>query len=95
MYNRKGALWIDLTKRFIIDSDTYLSSVINYIHQNPIKHGFSKNFTDWKYSSYNSLLSEKPTLLYRNGVVSWFGSISDFKKFHDVNAVNLLEDWEY
>lgn len=95
MYVRKGALWIDFTKRFMVDSDSYLSTVINYIHQNPVKHGFIKDYKDWKYSSYNSILSEKPTLLCRNEVISWFGSISDFKNFHDLNAANLFDDWEY
>ena len=37
MYDRKGALWIDYTKRFQISSDSYLSAAINYIHQNPVK----------------------------------------------------------
>jgi REP element-mobilizing transposase RayT len=95
MYNRRGSLWIDFTKRFVINSDAYLSTVINYIHQNPVKHGFIKDLADWKYSSFNSILSEKPTLLCRNEVVSWFGSINDFKNYHQINDINLFDDWEF
>ncbi len=42
-YERRGALWIDFTKRFHTNSDSYLTSVINYIHQNPVKHGFQNH----------------------------------------------------
>ncbi len=94
-YQRKGALWIDYTKRFSIDSDSYLTSVINYIHQNPIKHGFVSNPVDWKYSSYGSILSDRPTLLSRNNAIDWFGSADEFKRFHNSHTVILEEDWEY
>ncbi len=39
-------LWVDFTKRFHVNSDSYLTSVINYIHQNPVKHGFSQKAED-------------------------------------------------
>ncbi|WP_084370450.1 hypothetical protein [Reichenbachiella faecimaris] len=45
-YERKGALWVDYTKRFEIETDRHLTTVINYIHQNPIKHGFTQNLND-------------------------------------------------
>jgi len=94
-YERKGALWIDYTKRFKIESDSYLSSVINYIHQNPIKHGFTSNIDDWAFTSYHSILSSKPTLLNRSEVIGWFGGKQPFKTFHRLETANLLEDWEY
>lgn len=86
---------MDDTERFSIDSDTYLTSVINYIHQNPIKHGFVSNIEDWQYSSYGSILSDRPTLLSRNDVIDWFGSTDEFKNFHRCHAIKLHEDWEY
>ena len=44
----------------------------NY-HRNPQKHGFLADFRDWTYSSYNTILSQKPTLLKRDEVlgVGW------------------------
>jgi REP element-mobilizing transposase RayT len=48
-YERKGALWIDYTKRFEIESNICLTAAINYIHQNPIKHGFTKK--NWEIGS--------------------------------------------
>ncbi len=59
VFNRKGALWIDYTKRFVIESEVYLTNTINYIHQNPVKHGFVESLEDWQHSSFNSLISSK------------------------------------
>ncbi len=94
-YQRRGALWIDFTKRFHVNSDSYLTSVINYIHQNPVKHGFSQRAEDWKYSSYQSIRSNKPTALSKEEVIEWFGNIDECVAFHERNTAELLDAWEY
>jgi len=94
-YERRGALWIDYTKRYKVMSDDYLTSVINYIHQNPVKHGFLKNIKDWKYSSYLSHLSSKPSLLNREEVLNWFGGKEAFVDFHLSGTTELIKEWEY
>ena len=43
-FERKGILFVDYTKRFLVDYDDYFTSVINYIHQNPVHHGFVSKF---------------------------------------------------
>ncbi len=93
-YDRKGALWLDYTRRFRIDTNDYLTAVIDYIHQNPIKHGFATDIEDWKHSSYLSHLSQKPTLLGRAAVLEWFGGIEGYVKFHADSTAGLLDDWE-
>ena len=45
-YKRKGALWLDYTKRFKVANDSYLTAAIHYIHNNPLKHGFTKKLED-------------------------------------------------
>ncbi|PIQ48234.1 MAG: hypothetical protein COW03_11310 [Cytophagales bacterium CG12_big_fil_rev_8_21_14_0_65_40_12] len=94
-HNRKGALWIDYTKRFSIESNSYLTAAINYIHQNPVKHGFTKTTEDWPYSSYDSHLSHKATLLSRTDVLNWFGGVEEYINFHKSNTAALIDDWEY
>ena len=94
-YERKGALWIDYTKRFQINSDSYLTAAINYIHQNPVNHGFASKTEDWVFSSYHSILSAKPTLLSRNEVIDWFGGYEAYVAFHATNVAELLEELEY
>ena len=82
-HNRRGALFLDFTRRKEINDEFYFSRIINYIHQNPVHHGFCKSAADWEYSSYNSIISiNKNTKLERNAVFDWFGGIEEFILFH-------------
>ncbi|MEA5426837.1 hypothetical protein [Arcicella lustrica] len=94
-FNRKGALFIDYTKRFLIDSDDYFTATVNYIHQNPVNHGFVPELQDWYYSSYHSLLSDKNTRLKRDEVIGWFGNKEYFREFHLQNKIPLNTILEY
>lgn len=82
IYQRKGALFMRPFKRSIVEKDAYFSKLIHYIHANPVHHGLCKEMHEWKYSSYNSLLSDLPTKLLRNELIEWFGSKDRFIKFH-------------
>jgi REP element-mobilizing transposase RayT len=72
-YDRKGSLFISNLKRKKIDSDSYLTRCITYIHQNPSHHGFVEDFTKWKHSSWKAFFSESQTNLEREKVLDWFG----------------------
>lgn len=94
LYDRHGALFQRKFKRKKIDQDSYFSQVIIYIHQNPQKHGFANDFRSWRFSSYSSLLSQKPTSLVRSFVIDWFGGTEGFQKSHQVKqSDNLPEDF--
>lgn len=95
IYERRGALWIDFTKRFAVETDEYLAATINYIHQNPVKHGFCKEADDWKFSSFNTILSEKSTLVSRSELIEWFGGIEKYIEFHKMQKVSLWDDYEF
>lgn len=85
-HSRRGALFIDYTKRKEITNDSYFTRVVNYIHQNPIHHGFCKEASEWEYSSFNSMISTtKSTKLERNTIFDWFGGIEQFAYFHQEN----------
>lgn len=72
-YGRTGSLFQHPFGRVAVESDAQFHAVVRYIHQNPQKHGFVDDFRDWPYSSYDALVSEKPTRLQRNMVLDWFG----------------------
>ena len=81
--NRKGALFLDFTKRIKIKDESYFTRLINYIHQNPVHHNFCKFPAEWDYSSYNSIISiNKSSKLERKAVFDWFGGIEEFVAFH-------------
>jgi len=58
-YQRVGHLFQDRFKSEPVEDDSYFLTVIRYIHQNPIKAGFCKSLSDYKYSSYNEFVTHK------------------------------------
>ena len=84
-YNRHGALFERPFKRKLIDNESYLQSVIKYIHFNPVNHGFCKHPIEYPWTSYLTCISEKPTKLKRDKVISLFKNIDDLKTSHDKN----------
>lgn len=54
-YNRRGSLFIKNFKRKVIcDRQQFIHTFI-YIHNNPVKHGFTKDLSEWEWSSYPKL----------------------------------------
>ena len=92
LYQRHGGLFQRKFKRKQIDKESYLSQVIIYIHQNPKKHGIMEDFTKWKYSSYQALISSKPTNLERDYILHWFGGIDQFRKNHQSTTIHELQE---
>ncbi|PBJ07342.1 transposase [Flavobacterium sp. ACN6] len=82
-YNRHGALFERPFKRKLIDNETYLRSVIKYIHYNPVNHGFCEHPIEYPWSSYITCISEKPTKLKREKVVSLFKNVEGLKTSHN------------
>lgn len=91
---RRGSLFLRSFKRKEIASSEYLKSLILYIHSNPVHHGFVEKITDWKYSSYHSLISDKTTQLKRQEVIGLFEDIGNFKFSHQQINQNLLQELE-
>jgi REP element-mobilizing transposase RayT len=82
VYHRKGSLLIDYLRRIeIADSRQFMNTLL-YIHQNPVHHGYCKKITQWPWSSYTTLLSDKRTNLLRTEVIECFGGIDNFIDFH-------------
>ena len=84
--NRRGSLFQKRFKRVQIDNEVALLNKICYVHHNPIHHGINPCYDDWRYSSYESYLSDKPTKIARiRGLLlfhSILGSVAAFVKYH-------------
>ncbi len=87
---RKGAVWSRPFNRKLVDSERYFKQLVVYIHTNPVKHGFADSFMDYPWSSYQTLLSVKPTKLQRGRVVGWFDGKGNF-----VNQHSKLIDYKF
>ncbi|MCP4362605.1 MAG: hypothetical protein GY796_31755, partial [Chloroflexi bacterium] len=81
-YKRTGTLFEGRFKRKPVENDQYLTHLITYIHWNPAKHGFVDDYGDWPYSSYQALISSKPTQLSRENVLGQFEGLENFQQFH-------------
>ena len=79
-YLKKGEKGIFQRRYFehtIIDEKD-LNNQINYIHYNPVKHGYAKSVKDWEYSSFHKFVKKG---LYD---INW-GSNTDIKEIIDLN----------
>ncbi|UAM97753.1 transposase [Polaribacter litorisediminis] len=90
-YGRTGSLFKDRFSRIKLDSEEYLKNLILYIHLNPTHHNFIDDFRNYKYSSYNSILSDKPTKLLRANVITLFDDKKNFIDAHKIKEVTILE----
>lgn len=68
--------------RKLVTTERYFQKLIFYIHNNPVHHGFVKEMNLYRWSSYESIISEKPTLLKRTEVLELFGTKEDFIYYH-------------
>jgi putative transposase len=93
--HRNGGLFQSPFKRKRINNQQYLKQVIYYIHRNPMHHNYIEDPTYYAYSSYNSTISDEPTLIQREFILELFESKGNFIEYHqqqfDVERSLLLE----
>ncbi|MTE26434.1 transposase [Winogradskyella ouciana] len=77
-YGRTGSLFQDRFSRIKITDEEYLKSLIIYINNNAVHHGFTQDVSSYKYSSYQALVSDKPTLLSRTFIINLFENTENF-----------------
>jgi putative transposase len=88
--DRTGSLFEKHFKRIQIINETYLLNLIQYVHLNP-KHHLDINYKNFPFSSYQSIISDKPTKLLRNEVIQLFDSKDNFVYCHDFKNDVLSE----
>ena len=71
---RTGSLFERPYKRKSITNSNQLKKVIQYVHNNPVHHGFCEHPLEYPWSSYLTCISEKPTNLKRDAVINLFGN---------------------
>ena len=69
----------------MVDSDSYFTSLICYIHLNPQHHQFVNDYREWEFTSWHALSGNEPTFLDRDNIMNWFGSTINFENAHHAN----------
>ena len=82
VYNRRGSLFMKNFKRKPVEDNMYLLKLVNYIHFNPVVHGFVEQPGDWKYSSFNAICRQSDTLVCYREVLEWFDGFDNFLYNH-------------
>ena len=94
-YDRSGSLFQEHLHRNRVTNEKYLIQLIAYIHLNPVRHGFRKDFENYPFSSYHVLLSDIATILERDQVIEMFDDLDNFKYWHDLKKIRytgILEE---
>lgn len=61
-YNRYGHLFQERYKSEVVESESYLITVLRYIHQNPIKAGIIDLIEGYKWSSYHEYMHDQSSI---------------------------------
>jgi REP element-mobilizing transposase RayT len=83
-YEKHGGIFSTPFRRIAVNNDAYFTQLIYYLHFNAAHHQLVENFEIYPYSSYKSILSDKPTLLQREKLLNWFGGRDKFIKYHTI-----------
>jgi putative transposase len=91
--NRHGAVFCRSFKRSVVEDEMYFGRLIYYIHANPQRHRVCADFRDYRWSSFQSYLSEKPTQLLRDVVWDFFGGKEAFQRYHDELHASIASEY--
>ena len=75
-----------MTRKEITDTG-HFTWLIYYIHKNPIKAGLCLAPGEYRYSSYNAIISQRRTSVAKSDVLEWFGDKLEFIDYH-------MKSWE-
>jgi len=79
---RNGSLFLSRFRRIKIEDENYLKRLVFYINYNPVKHGYTTDYKTYKFSTYRTLISDSPTKICREEVLSWFDGKEGIIEFH-------------
>ena len=82
-YNRTGSLFEKPFDRKLVSNEKYFQTLIYYIHNNPVHHGFVEKMNLYPWSSYESIISDKPTKMKRAAIIELYGDIDNFIFYHN------------
>ncbi|MFM7764457.1 MAG: transposase [Sphingomonadales bacterium] len=82
-YNRRGSLFQKNVRRKTITSESYFLRLFAYIHQNPVRHGFTPFIDEWQASSYGLYFKHNPLpWLNTEMMENRLQSIEEFRMMH-------------
>ena len=101
-YGRTGHLFQNRFKSEVVEDDSYFLTVFRYIHNNPVKAGFVKNFRDYPWTSYagysqftnDEYREEKTSFLNTSFVLGMFENRDEFEKYLNQKSTTECMNFE-
>ena len=90
-YNRHGSLFQQNTKAKPIASDSYLITLLTYIHQNPIRSDLVKKAEEWNYSSYQDYIDLRKGTLPSKEIILSMIKKEGLKEFTEREIVKVAK----
>lgn len=81
-YGLTGSLFEEHPRKKRIDKESFLVNVDEYIHLNPVEHGFDKNVNTYQWSFYPCYRDQKESFLNKEYVLEAFGGLEKFIIVH-------------
>lgn len=90
---RHGSLIENPFKRKEVNDNKYFSNLVFYIHANPQLHGIADDFRHYPWSSYERIISGRPSKLKKTEVLEWFNDTNNYIEYHvqRINIENIKE----
>jgi putative transposase len=82
IHNRKGHLFNRPFTRINVDDEGHLIRLFVYVHANTLKHGFFKDFVNYKWSSYQLIIGNTKTFVCKERVLTLFDGTKKFINIH-------------
>jgi putative transposase len=83
-YERQGSLFQPHTKAKNIDDESYLLTLITYIHQNPVRAGLVNHCSKWEHSSYQTYIGlNENRFVDTSLLLHYFKSKESYAKYAD------------
>ena len=99
-YGRKGYLFQNRYKSIVCDKDSYLLTLIRYIHLNPVKANIIeyKKLSKYRWTGHKEILEGKSDLIKTNEILSYFDKREKVarKQYLEyiLDGLNLKENYE-
>ena len=87
-YKRNGSLFQKNVRRKTVNTETYFLRLLVYIHQNPVRHGFTPLINEWPASSYPMYFQSSPLKWLNTKMIELRLQNEDsFRKLHHPNPM--------
>jgi len=91
---REGSLFEPKYKRILIEDNDYLLNAIFYTHYNPENHEIVKNFRDYEFSSFKSIIFGTQGIVNREYLLEIFDGMEGFLNYHNTMHESKYDEME-